>query len=533
MLFQSIEFIYIFFPMFCGIYVYLRINDLHLYSKVWVVFASLVFYTWWYPPNIILLLVSIGVNYALGTVVGTPLQSSNNCLPQKIFLTFGVILNLVALAYFKYWFFILENINLISGHEFAASSIVLPLAISFFTFQQIAFLVDRYRSHISMPSFIDYLFFVTFFPQLIAGPIVLSKEIFPQLKQKIWRKPNWADASIGLSLFSLGVFKKIFFGDNLADVADQVFGAASTEPQLLFISWIGVLAFSLQIYFDFSGYSDMAVGLGRIMGISIPFNFNSPYKATSIIEFWRRWHITLSRFLRDYVYISIGGNRKGPGRRHFNIVIVMLLGGLWHGAGWVFVVWGGIHGLSLVVNHIWRNWRETSLIPTTCAEKAFSWLLTAIVVTFSWIFFRAGDMTTAQNIISGMFGNGGILVLPTHYAQYFGSFTSLLQSIGVEFSYSDKTVYFLQLKMYSLIPIGFLIVFLLPNSQEYFRLYLDDRKSDDRDNKIVMHFPKVLYHIVYLCRWRPNAIWGLTCAAAVIWLTLQSNTVKSFVYFEF
>ena len=277
----------------------------------------------------------------------------------------------------------------------------------------------------------------------------------------------------------------------------------------------------------------MAVGLGRIMGISIPFNFNSPYKATSIIEFWRRWHITLSRFLRDYVYIPIGGNRKGPGRRHFNIVLVMLLGGLWHGAGWVFVVWGGVHGLSLVANHMWRNWRETSLIPITRGEKAFSWLLTAFVITFSWIFFRAGDMLTAQNIIAGLFGSGGILVLPAHYAQHFGSLTSFFQSIGVEFSYSDKTVYFLQLKMYSLIPIGFLIVLFLPNSQEYFRLYLDDSKSDSSADKIVAHLPKVLHHIVYLCRWRPNAIWGLACAVAVIWLTLQSNTVKSFVYFEF
>ncbi|MBL4748617.1 MAG: MBOAT family protein [Magnetovibrio sp.] len=475
----------------------------------------------------------MGVNYALGTVVGTPTKGAQSDQSQKVFLTFGVALNLAALAYYKYWFFITENITLASGYEFSTSNIVLPLAISFFTFQQIAFLVDRYRSHISMPKFIDYLFFVTFFPQLIAGPIVLSKEIFPQLKEKIWRKPNWFDVSIGLTLFSLGVFKKILFGDHLGDIADQIFGAASTEPQLLFVSWIGVLAFSLQIYFDFSGYSDMAVGLGRILGLSIPFNFNSPYKATSIIEFWRRWHITLSRFLRDYVYIPIGGNRNGVALRYFNIALVMVLGGLWHGAGWMFLLWGAIHAFGIVINHIWRNWRKSISSSPIRGEKAFSWVLTSGVVMFSWIFFRADDVTTAQNIILGMFGYGDVLILPSHYTQYFGKLTSLLQYLGVEFKYTDKTVYLVQLKMYLFIPIGLLIVYILPNTQEYLRIYLDDTKSSASSHKIIAHLPAFLHHVVYQCRWRPNSAWGLICAVVIIWLTLQSNTVKSFVYFEF
>lgn len=533
MLFQSIEFIYIFFPVVCAIYLIFRINDLYFFSKIWIVASSLAFYAWWYPPNIILILTSIGVNYALGRVVGTPLRGSGNYHRQKIFLAMGVILNLAALAYYKYWFFILENLNLIGGYEFSTTSIVLPLAISFFTFQQIAFLVDRYRSHISMPSLVDYLFFVTFFPQLIAGPIVLSKEIFPQIKKGCWSKPCWPDYSAGLVLFTLGVFKKVFFGDNLGDLADQIFGAAGAEPQLLVISWIGVLAFSLQIYFDFSGYSDMAVGLGRMMGIVIPFNFNSPYKSVSIIEFWRRWHITLSRFLRDYLYIPLGGNRKGPARRYINLALVMLLGGLWHGAGWVFVIWGGIHGLGLIVNHVWRNWREASAISTIRGEKALSWLLTAGVVTFAWIFFRAGDVATAKNIIAGMLGEGGGVILPPHYAQYFGGLTSLLQSFGVEFSYTSQTIYFNQLKMFSLVPLGVLVVVALPNTQEYLKRYMADAKEESDSNKITMYLPVGLLKFVRFFHWKPNAVWGLACATMLIWLTLQMNTVMSFVYFEF
>jgi len=533
MLFQSVEFIYIFLPIACAIYITLQINTFQTPSKIWIIAVSLAFYAWWYPPNLILILISMGVNYALGTVVGTPMFSTHRHQTQKIFLTIGVTLNLMGLAYFKYWFFIVENVSLINGHSYSVSKIVLPLAISFFTFQQIAFLIDRYRSHILMPSVIDYFFFVTFFPQLIAGPIVLAKEIFPQLDKVHWKKPSWLDLSTGLTLFTLGVFKKVFFGDSFGELADLSFGAATTEPQLLIISWVGVLAFSLQIYFDFSGYSDMAVGLARMMGIAIPFNFNSPYKATSIIEFWRRWHVTLSRFLRDYLYIPMGGNRSGPVRRYLHLAVVMLLGGLWHGAGWVFVIWGGIHGLSLIINHLWRNWRKAKNIPVFFGEKALYGLLTANVVVFAWVFFRAGSLEVAIHVLEGMSGKGGVLVLPTHYAGYFGGLTPFLHSAGVEFAYTADTLYFNQLKTFALIPVGILVVVFLPNSQEYLRRYLDGGETASHLHRHDKPLPNVLQKLMSLLVWRPNAIWGSACAAALIWVTLQAYTVKSFVYFEF
>ncbi len=265
-------------------------------------------------------------------------------------LVVGIAFNLGTLGYFKYFNFFVETANVVFNAGFNFDEIILPLAISFFTFQQITFLVDAYRGKACDYNFLHYALFVTFFPQLIAGPIVHHAEMMPQfLKRKTGGLSN-ASIAVGGSIFLLGLFKKVVLADNVAAYATPVFAAASAGQELTLIeSWGGVLAYTFQLYFDFSGYSDMAIGLARMFGIVLPLNFNSPYKAASIIDFWRRWHMTLSRFLRDYVYFPLGGSLRGRMKRHINLMITMLLGGLWHGAGWTFVVWGGLHGIYLMI----------------------------------------------------------------------------------------------------------------------------------------------------------------------------------------
>src|SRR4029078_9582961 len=255
--------------------------------------------------------------------------------------------------------FIIETTNTIFNLQNSNVDIILPLAISFFTFQQIDYLADLYQNKAYVPSLLKYFLFNTFFPQLIAGPIVHHGEIIPQFENKKIFQLNARNLAIGFTIFFMGLFKKVAIADNIAPIANQVFHLANIGVTPTFWeAWTGAFIYSFQLYFDFSGYSDMAIGLACLFGISLPINFNSPYKATNIIDFWRRWHITLSRFLRDYLYIPLGGHRLGSGRRYANLVITMLLGGLWHGASWTFVVWGGLHGVYLMINHGWRHLRE-------------------------------------------------------------------------------------------------------------------------------------------------------------------------------
>ena len=290
--------------------------------------------------------------------------------------------------------------------------ILLPLAISFFTFQQIAYLIDAYRYETQEYNFLHYCLFVTFFPQLIAGPIVRHKEMLPQFsKDKIY-KLHYKHIAIGLAIFAIGLFKKVIFADGIAIYATPVFMLAETEAAMTFFeAWGGALAYTLQLYFDFSGYSDMAVGIGFMFGIKLPINFNSPYKATSIIDFWRRWHITLSRFLRDYLYVALGGSRKGKVRRFVSVFLTMLLGGIWHGAGWTFVFWGLLHGFYLLVNHMWRKvtmdvfkWSHKIGI----VELTIYRVLTLFAIVIGWVYFRAESFTGANHMILTMLGVHGV-----------------------------------------------------------------------------------------------------------------------------
>ncbi len=381
MLFTSFEFVFLFVPATLLGFMALR-GASYAASVLWLVLASLFFYAFWNAAYLWLLVPSIVINYGLGRA----LDAHPAGLSKKLLLALGVGANLAVLLYFKYAGFLVANIDLLFGSGLALGSIVLPLGVSFITFQKIAYLVDAYRGRARDPSFIRFALFVSFFPQLIAGPIVHHAEIMPQLQPAHLKGVRAASVAAGLALFAFGMLKKVVLADGIAPTANLAFGDAAQgiEPGFS-AAWAGALAYTLQLYFDFSGYSDMACGLALLFGVRLPANFYSPYKARSIIDFWRRWHITLSRFLRDYLYIPLGGNRRGPTRRYVNILLTMTLGGLWHGAGWTFVLWGLYHGVLLLVNHAWRSWRGSNLLAAplgllltlSCSRRCCSWAAAA------------------------------------------------------------------------------------------------------------------------------------------------------------
>ena len=353
MLFNSEIFLFLFLPLTLLVFYLLGHFGKIKLALASLVIASLLYYGWWKPIYLPLILGSMTVNYGLGYLI-QKLQRSG--ATGKATLVVGIVFNLGLLGYFKYANFFVDNLNALSGDDWKLAPILLPLAISFFTFQQIAYLVDVHQKKAQEVDLLRYALFVTFFPQLIAGPIVHHSEMMPQFANKNIGRFQLANLITGGMIFAIGLFKKVVLADNIAPYATAVFNASAEGNSVPFVdAWTGVLAYTFQIYFDFSGYSDMAIGLGRMVGICLPLNFNSPYKATGIIDFWRRWHMTLSRFLRDYLYIPLGGNRMGPSRRYVNMITVMLLGGLWHGAGWNFVIWGALHGVYLGVNHAWRS----------------------------------------------------------------------------------------------------------------------------------------------------------------------------------
>src|SRR3954452_3363071 len=343
--------------------------------------ASLIFYGAWKPVYLLVLLASIGFNFLLGLRMEDPSR-------RRALGTLGVAINLAVLGYFKYTNFLLDSFGALSGAPLPFVNVVLPLGISFFTFQQIAYLVDVMRGAKVERDIISYALFVSFFPHLIAGPLVHHAEMIPQFKRARTSR-SAVLAARGLAMFAAGLFKKVVIADNLAQFVTPVLahldaGGGVTTPW----ACLSTLAYSFQIYFDFSGYPDMSVGITLLFGIRLPVNFRSPYKATSIIEFWRRWHITLSRFLRDYLYIPLGGNRLGETRRYQNLMLTMLLGGLWHSAAWNFVIWGGLHGFYLCINHLWhRSHGKAATKPRL--TKVASWAVTFFAVVVAWVFFRA------------------------------------------------------------------------------------------------------------------------------------------------
>jgi alginate O-acetyltransferase complex protein AlgI len=397
MLFNSQIFVLGFLPIaLCGYFLLGRLGGVRQ-ALIWLIAASLFFYGWWNPKFVLLLIASIAGNYALGRRILHHAHVGHQQVARR-WLIGGIVFNLGLLGWFKYADFVLQ----VAAPDAPALRIFLPLAISFFTFQQLMYLVDLYRAEQHDVGLLRYAAFIAFFPHLIAGPIVRPKQILPQLFAHDVAVPRADNIAAGLTLFLLGLGKKLVLADTFGNFADIGFGAAAHGASLSFLeAWYAALAYALQIYFDFSGYSDMAIGLARMLNVRFPINFNSPYQATSITEFWQRWHITLSRFLRDYLYIPLGGNRRGEARRLVNLMLTMLLGGLWHGAAWTFVLWGGLHGLYLLVHTQYR--RRMPRLPGVLGQG-----LTLLAVVVAWVPFRADGMHTTWRMLRGMAGLNGI-----------------------------------------------------------------------------------------------------------------------------
>ncbi|WP_338626145.1 MBOAT family protein [Selenomonas sp. TAMA-11512] len=420
MLFNSYEFIFFFLPITLIIYFSLAKTGGNRCSVIWMTAASVFFYGWWDYRYVPLLFASICFNYLIGARVRCGNQG-------KYWLVFGICADLVLLGYFKYMGFFLATVNeLVNSNLFISPQIILPLGISFFTFTQIGYLVDAYRKQTENESFFTYCEFVTIFPHLIAGPIIHHRDMIPQFTAVKNYVFNYKNASIGLVFFLCGLFKKVVIADEISPWVGNIFACA--ESLTFLEAWIGAIGYTLQLYFDFSGYSEMAIGLGLMFNIQFPQNFNSPYQARNVIDFWRRWHMTLGLWVRDYLYIPLGGNRLGYSRTMLNLFISMLLIGAWHGAGWTFIFWGALHGFFLVINHSWR--KMGGRLPT-----GIDWTITFLCVVVGWVFFRAGSFHEAMVILYAMTDIKNI-VLPLSYVQHI----AWLQEWGVSFAAMESQI---------------------------------------------------------------------------------------------
>ena len=512
MLFNSYVFIFVFLPITLVVFFLIGGRGHHRTAVSWLVAASLFFYGWWNPAYLGLFLFSMLFNYAVGINLSHSDNRKNK--QDKFILTLGVVVNLGLLGYFKYANFFVGAVEDILGVDFNLHEIILPLAISFFTFQQIAYLVDAYRGLTREYNFLHYCLFVTFFPQLIAGPIVHHKEMLPQFGWDRTYRFSSSNLSVGITIFAIGLFKKVVIADSFAVFASPVFVAADSGTTLSFFqAWEGTFSYTLQLYFDFSGYSDMAIGLGRMFGIKLPLNFNAPYKSYNIIDFWRRWHITLSRFLRDYLYYSLGGNRKGPYRRYLNLMLTMILGGLWHGAGWTFIAWGALHGSYLIINHAWHKiWTHPI---NRWWSRGIARMITLLAVMVGWVFFRAETFDGAMIILTGMVN------LPNALHGNLGALENILAIIGFGFDggylsqeYSNKIVWML---------IWLAIIFFWPTTQQVLKNYepaLGFKKEESATSWKMLD-------------WAPTARWSFIIAVISMVSILHLGSISEFLYFQF
>jgi alginate O-acetyltransferase complex protein AlgI len=455
MIFSSFEFIFIFLPLVFVIYFYINKNKFFKIGTLFLAISSLFFYSYWNIIYLPLILLSISVNYLLSISI----KKYTSFKSPIMFL--GILLNISLLGYFKYSDFFIQNVNFFIGTNYSPLSLVLPLAISFFTFQQIAFLVDSARGAVKKHTFLNYIVFVTFFPQLIAGPIVHHKEMMPQFTLKENRYICYKNIYLGIFVFSIGLFKKVVIADGFAIWASNGFDVM--EQLNLIEAWVASLSYTFQLYFDFSGYTDMALGAALLFNINLPINFHSPYKSTNIRDFWRRWHITLSKFLKDYVYIPMGGNRKGSYRMYSNLIATFLIGGLWHGAGWTFVAWGAMHGIAIAIH---RFWSATGVK----LNKIVAWFITFNFLNISWVFFRAQEWEDALKILKGMFGLTEIL-LPI-FIQKIPFFHSDLIDFGQVFKNFNSDT---EITLWILI--AFIVTLYCKNSNEIIKAIKPSNKS--------------------------------------------------------
>ena len=513
MLFNSYEFILVFVPVVWLLYYLTRSLAGFRPAAAILVLASLFFYAYWYPPYIVIILASIGVNFAFGRLISRQdIERSR----RKLLLVLGVSFNLALLFYYKYFGFLAGEYASVFWNESLDFTILLPIGISFYTFQQIAFLADSYKQSTRHYDFISYCLFVTFFPQLIAGPIVHHSEMMPQFREARARRVNPGDVATGLTIFAIGLFKKVMIADSLSLYASPVFAAADSGVSVTMMeAWLGTLAYSLQLYFDFSGYSDMAIGLAKMFGITLPFNFNSPYKATSITEFWRRWHMTLSRFLRDYLYVPLGGNRKGEGRRYANLMITMLLGGIWHGAGWGFAIWGLLHGLYLACNHLFQK---------LCAQRPglarlmpgpLAWGITFLAVVLAWVPFRATTLDGALGLWSSMFAMNDIGIPRLAIAML-----GLQENLGPLAAFLTGGENVIEFQDWArtgipLIALSAIVALFAPNSQTLVGLVAPANRLDRT------------------IAFAPSRRWAALTAVLLLVCLNSMNSVTEFMYFQF
>lgn len=535
MLFNSYEFILLFLPIaVLGFHLTSRSGN-HRLPIFWLVAASLLFYGWWNPPYLFLLLLSIGVNYILGQFLGKADLNENES-QGKVLLILGIAFNLGLIGYYKYFNFFIDNVNIISGISFNVAQIILPLGISFYTFQQISYLIDSSEGETRHYRFLDYCLFVSFFPQLIAGPIVSHQEMMPQFSKPTHRGVNQENLAIGLTIFSMGLFKKVILADQIALYATPVFSAADQGVALTIAeAWMGALAYTMQIYFDFSGYSDMAIGAARLFGIQLPLNFNSPYKAVDIIDFWGRWHMTLTRFLTRYLYNPIALNlsrrrlqkgksliKRGVGSigAYWELVavptlITMFLAGFWHGAGWHYVIFGLLHGFYLSMNHGWRMLLKSfnySPAETPWWQKRLGHIVTFGCVIVAMVFFRAPSVNNALTVLSAMLGSNGI-------------------------SFSDGALFSNQLFSNSKIGVLWLmglmaIAFIFPSTQEWLSKYNPALGYKPTATETV-GFQRWTTAFQHHLRWHPNQFWGMVTAAVAVTSFLGLSGVSEFIYFQF
>jgi alginate O-acetyltransferase complex protein AlgI len=494
MLFNSLEFLFGFLPL--TVFGYLA--ALHLSAgaaRWWLVLASLFFYGWWDPANLPLLLFSMTFNFAFGLVIARE-RTGGRLRAATVVTTIGIVSNLLLLGYFKYAAFLA---SIFTGASYQPSTHTIPLGISFFTFTQIAYLADTLAGKARERDPMSYVLFVTWFPHLIAGPLLHHREMMDQFRASLRDSVRSAMIASGATLFAFGLFKKVVLADSVGayiadtNAASAFVKAANGIDVGLFEAWTAALAYTCQIYFDFSGYSDMALGLSALFGIKLPVNFNSPYKATNISDFWRRWHITLARFLREYVYIPLGGNRR---RHFFNLFLTMVIGGIWHGAGWTFVAWGAWHGIALVTHRAWRKLRGENRAPTRAGRFA-GWAITFLVVVIGWVFFRSASLSAAVAILAGMAGMKGLVVA-----------SAVSQPLAPAWLW--------------IVPL-LSIAWLLPNTQEIMRrapVWLE----------IAGYYREPAERWL---TWRPTLGWSMAASALLVAGVLGLSQPTQFIYFQF
>ncbi len=533
MLFNSYEFILLFLPI--TLFIFYKISEIKNKELpiIWLVVASLFFYGWWNPPYLILLLISIGVNYALGQFL-IQAHLSEKEAQGKLLLAVGILFNLGLIGYYKYSNFFIDNINSIAGTSIFLSQIILPLGISFYTFQQISYLIDSLEGETKGYRFLDYCLFVSFFPQLIAGPIVTHQEMLPQFSKRNFFKFNGEHLVVGLTIFCMGLFKKVVLADQIALFSTPIFNAAGQDIPLTFVeAWVGALAYTLQIYFDFSGYSDMAIGAARMFGVKLPLNFNSPYKAYSIIDFWGRWHMTLTRFLTRYLYnpitlfmsrrrIKQGKNliKRGIGSPAAFLelvalptIVTMFLAGLWHGAGWQYIVFGLLHGFYLSINHGWRMLRKSmghNLKQSNWWGRSIGQSITFIAVVIAMVFFRAPNVGDAMVVLNSMAGLNGV-------------------------SFSDGAMFsngLLADPANGILLIAGLLTIALcfPNTHQWMAKYAPALGFSHDKPK---HQPKWVNLLWRNLQWTPTQPWAAVTAAAAVASFLGLAQVSEFIYFQF